>query len=235
MLFDLRSRGRRTTVRIVYGGLAVVFLLAFVGLGVGTGFGGSLNVGELFNGGGSTKTYGATVARAKKRTHHEPSSPAAWAARVEAELHQLTEPEYTNQSTEGFTSNGKQLIAQIQQSWERYLTLEPKNPSPALAHRMISVLGEGGAEQAAAEVRALEIVISAEPPSATLYSELAQYSYQAKNTRQADLAAEKAIGLAPQSERARLKGILANLKKNGGHASSASSEGTEGAEGTEGG
>ena len=60
------------------------------------------------------------------------------------------------------------------------------------------MLGEGGAEQPKAEVQALQIVIPAEPPSVVLYTELAQYAYQAGNTRQGDLAAEKAIALAPK-------------------------------------
>jgi hypothetical protein len=231
MLFDLRSRGRRTTVRVLYGGLAVLFLVTFVGLGVGTGFGSNFSIGELFGGGGSSKTYGAVVAKAQKRTQREPSNPAAWAERVEAELRQSSEPGYSNQSAEGFTPQGKALLVKVGQSWERYLALE-KNPSPALAHKMIAVLGEGGAEQPAAEVGALQIVIGAESPSPILYTELAQYSYQSGNKRQADLAAEKALSLAPKSEHARLKGILAALKKNGGKATSAASaEGAEGAEG----
>jgi hypothetical protein len=223
MLFDLRSRGRRTTVRVVYGGIAIIFVIAFVGAGVGTGFGGNFSVGELF-GGGSSKTYTSVVQAAEKRTKREPSNPAAWQALVEAQLRQSSESEYSNQTTGGFTGKGKQLLAHIQQSWERYLAVEAKNPSASLAHRMIVVLGEGGTESPAAAVRALQIVIPAEPPSVILYTELAQYSYQAGNTRQADLAAEKAIALAPKSERARVKGVLAALKKNKGHPNSASAE-----------
>lgn len=231
MLFDLRSRGRRTTVRVVYGALAVIFVLFFVGAGVGAGLGFNYNIGELISGGGSTKTYGAAVEKAEKQTKREPDNPAAWAARVEAELRKSSEAEFSNQTTGGFTTQGKKLLNRIQESWERYLALEPKNPSPALAHRMINVLGEGGAENPAAEVRALQIVIPSESPSVVLYTELAQYSYQASNTRQADLAAEKALSLAPASERARVKGVLAELKKNGGHTSAAaSSEGVEGGE-----
>jgi hypothetical protein len=230
MLFDLRSRGRRTTVRLVYGGLAVLFLFAFVGLGVGTGFGGSFNVSEVLGGGGGAKTYGKQVAAARKRTQRESQSAAAWAARTEAELLQASESEYSNASSGGYTSKGKQYLAGLLHSWEEYLHLEPKKPSPQLAHRMVVVLGEGAAEQPAAEVQALQIVIASEPPSAALYAELAQYAYQAGNKRQGDLAGEKALQLVPKSERARLKGELTALKKNGGHPSSSSTASTEGTE-----
>jgi hypothetical protein len=230
MLFDVRSRGRRTTVRVVYAGIAILFAVTFIGAGVGTGFGGNFNIGELFNS-SSPKAYTSEVAKAQKATQREPNSAAAWAHLVEAQLHQAGESEYSNQSTGGFTSKGKQLLAHVQRSWERYLALEPNNPSPQLAHKMINVLGEGGAEQPAAEVGALQIVVAAEPPSAALYSELAQYAYQAGNTRQGDLASEKAISLAPQAQRAELKGELAALKKNKGRPPSSSASTSEGGEG----
>ena len=50
----------------------------------------------------------------------------------------------------------------------------------------------------------------APPCSATL----AEYAYKAHNDRQGDLAAAKAVSLAPASERARLKKELAELKKS---------------------
>jgi hypothetical protein len=222
MLFDLRSRGRRTTVRVVYGGLAVLFVFAFVGFGVGTGLGGNLNIGTLFGSEAKETTYTKQVAAARKRTKREPANAAAWLARAEAELRQSAEPEYSNvnSSVGGFTSKGKKLLGEVQRSWEEYLRLEPKNPSPALAKKMSNVLGEGGAEQATAEVRALQLVIASEPPSDALYAALAQYSYMSGNKRQGDLAAEKALELAPKTKRAELKGQLAALKKNGGHATS---------------
>ena len=40
MLFDLRGRGRRNTVRVIYIGLAVLIGVGLVGFGVGGGFGG---------------------------------------------------------------------------------------------------------------------------------------------------------------------------------------------------
>ena len=40
MLFDLRGRGRRTTVRVVYMGLALLLGIGLVGFGIGGGFGG---------------------------------------------------------------------------------------------------------------------------------------------------------------------------------------------------
>jgi hypothetical protein len=57
-------------------------------------------------------------------------------------------------------------------------------------------------------------VVAAEPQSASLFGALAEYAYKAKNTRQGDLAAAKAVSLAPSTDRARLKKELAELKKS---------------------
>ena len=93
-------------------------------------------------------------------------------------------------------------------SWNTYLTLEPHNPSATLAQRMLSVYGEEGLNQPAAEVAALQIVIPTKPPSAALYAELAEYSYKAHDVSQGDLASEKAVSLAPAAERKRVKAEL---------------------------
>jgi hypothetical protein len=227
MLFDLRSRGRRRTVRVVYGGIAVLFLLGFVGFGVGSGLGGNFNVGELLGKGGG-HSYASQVSKARKQTQREPGNPAAWKYRTESELLEAREGAYTNSSTGGYTAEGRKLLPKIQRSWERYVALEPKNPSPELAHKMLGILGEEGLDQPAATVQALQIAIAAEPSSRALYAELAQYAYQAGNKRQGELASEKALSLTPKSEQARLRGELAALKKNGGHLSSAAT--TAGAE-----
>jgi hypothetical protein len=43
---------------------------------------------------------------------------------------------------------------------------------------------------------------------------LADYAYKAHNTRVGDLAAEKAVSLAPASQQAQLRNAFAALKKN---------------------
>lgn len=219
MLFDLRGRGRRRTVQFIFTGIALLFLLGYIGFGVGSGLGGEESIGSLFGKGGGGKSASSQVETAKKRTHREPSSAPAWAALTEAQLRQASESTYTNDSATGggYTAAGRKYLPRIQRSWERYLALEPKNPSSNLAHRMLGVLGEEGIDQPAAEVQALQIVIAGEPSSKALYATLAQYAYQAGNARQGDLASEKALSLTPKSERAHLKGELTALKKNGGH------------------
>ena len=215
-------------MQIVYGGIAVIFLVGFIGFGVGSGLGGNFNVSELLGEGGGGKSYSGQIKEAQKKTKREPGNAAAWAALVQAQLRQSSGSEYSNQSGVGFTSQGKKLLAQIQHNWERYLALETKNPNPALAKKMVLVLGEEGLNQPAAAVQALEISVSAEPSNRSLYALLAQYAYAADNVRQGDLAAEKALALTPKDEQARLKGVFNALKKNAGHPNTtAAGEGSE--------
>jgi hypothetical protein len=225
MLFDLRGRGRRRTVQIIYLGLALIFLVGFIGFGVGVGGGGGGLYNAIFenNNGSGSASFAAKVEAARKRTQREPQNAKAWAALTEAQLHQAGEEAYSNPATGQFTSKGKQYLNQISQSWNTYLKLQPHNPSPTLAQRMLTVYSEEGLNQASEEVAALQIVIPTKPPSAALYASLAQYSYRANNRSQGDLAAKKAVSLAPASERARIKSYLEGIKKNptGGAASSA--------------
>src|SRR5579875_3506333 len=85
MLFDLRSRRRRGTVRVIYILLAIVMVVGLVGLGIGTGnTGGLLNAGSNGSGGGSTNSLDNTqVKSAVKAVRHNPSA-ANWAALMSA-------------------------------------------------------------------------------------------------------------------------------------------------------
>ena len=76
MLFDLRSRGRRRTVQVVYLGLALLMGggLVLFGVGTGSGNGGLLNA---FTGGGRAatraKSLSAQEKAALKQTRQNPT------------------------------------------------------------------------------------------------------------------------------------------------------------------
>lgn len=220
MLFDLRARGRRRTVQIVYLGLALLFLLGFVGFGVGVGGGG----GGIFNAftensGSSSASFAAKVASAQKRTRQHPSDPAAWAALIEAQLHQASEPEYFHSSaggaseTEGYTAKGKVLLAKIAGSWNTYLKVQP-HPSNEVALKMVNVFGEAGLAQPGPEMHALQLAIATGPPSVRLESLLAEAAYKSGKLGVGDAATRKTLSLTPAAERGRVKKYLAELRKN---------------------
>ena len=215
MLFDLRGRGRRRTVRIIYSLLALIFLIGFVGFGVGGvggGGGGLLNfLGEEKETGGSS--FAGQIETQRKILSKHPNDASAWAALASAQLHEGSNEAYVEASTGKFTSKGKELLGEIANSWSHYVAIESK-PSPELAQRMLVVFAEEGLNEPAKEVEVLQIVIASKPQSAALYGELANFAYQAKNTGLGDLAAKKAVSLTPPAQRAKVVAELARIKGN---------------------
>jgi hypothetical protein len=217
MLFDLRGRGRRRTVRVIYLGMAVLMGVGLIGFGIGGGFGSSgiFNAASNNNGSGSA-SYGDQVKQDVKQTQRQPSNAAAWAKLArDSFLLAGTGGNYDNSTANGsFTAQAQPVLAQVKNAWNHYLALNP-NPSPDLATEMVQVFeGPGGLNDPASAVAALQIVIAANPASASNYERLAVYAYQAGNARQGDLAAAKAVSLTPVAQRATTKAELAALKKN---------------------
>jgi hypothetical protein len=214
MLFDLRGRGRRRTVRIVYTGLAVLMGFGLIALGIGGGFGsgGILSAFTGNEGSSSGASFAAEVSKYRKLTQKEPHSAAAWAGLTKALLHEAG-LEGLATST-GLTSKGKEVYSEAAQAWNGYLALNPSKPNSELAKRMVVIYGEEGLNEPANAVAVLQLVVADEPKSAAAYSQLAEYAYKAKNPRVGDLAAAKAVALAPAAERKRLQTLLAEYKKN---------------------
>jgi hypothetical protein len=219
MLFDLRGRGRRRTVRIVYSGLALLFLLGFVGFGVGGGFGGSGSGGgvleAVFGGSenGNGPNYEAQVKRARKLTVQQPNNPSAWSGLIHALLLQAGSGENYNSNENVFTTKAQPQLKEISAAWQRYLKLEPHHPSSEIAAEALRVYtSPGGVNEPAQAVKAIKIEIADRAPSASLYYDLALLSYQAKDKTEGDRASKKAIALAPSSEKKVLEAYLAQAK-----------------------
>jgi hypothetical protein len=210
MLFDLRGRGRRGTVRVIYIGLALLMGVGLVGFGIGGGFGGGGILSAASNNEGSgSASFANQIKKYEKLTRREPHSIAAWEGLVKARLQ-----ESSNFTQNGVTSKGKELFQGASEAWQNYLALNPPNPSSTLATQMVLVYGEEGLNQPAQAVSALQIVVAARPTSAALYAELAQYAYKAHNTGTGDLAAAKAVSLAPAAQRVRVHNELVAIRRN---------------------
>jgi hypothetical protein len=210
MLFDLRGRGRRRTVRVIYIGLAVLIGLGLVGFGVGGGLGGAgifSSVSE--NESSSSTSFSAQIKKYRKLTKQQPTNQAAWEGLIKAQL-----GESSNFTQNGVSSKGKELFSEVSQSWQSYLALNPHRPNPTLASQMVLVYSAEGLNQPSDAVAALQILIASRPNSPTLYAELAEYAYKAKDTRTGDLAAAKAEALAPANEKGQYKKALAEVKAN---------------------
>jgi hypothetical protein len=214
MLFDLRSAGRRRTVKLIYLGLAVVMFVGFVGFSIGSsGLGGGL-LDVFTNGGGGTTSSGTgrfqqEVTRAVARTRAQPESPAAWAALAQARVRLAGVGDNFDTNSSNYTGKGLVQLGGAATAWNKYLNLDPKNPDPRLARQMLQAFV--ALKSAAGAAGAQEIITTDDPTSNTFY-QLAVYAYAAGQTRKADLAAAKAISLAPKTDRKALKAQLTQAK-----------------------
>jgi hypothetical protein len=214
MLFDLRGRGRRRAVRVLYTGLALLMGVGLVGFGIGGGFGS----GGLFNSltsseGANSASFASQITKYRKLTEKQPHSLSAWEGLTKNLLHEAGGEQYVTNSGV-VTSKGKALFKQAAQAWSSYIALNPPKPNAELALLMRSVYSEAGLNEPAKGVQIMQLVVAAKPTVAAFYAELAEYAYKAHNTRVGDLASEKAVKLAPATARTRVKDELAEVKKN---------------------
>lgn len=214
MLFDLRSRGRRRTVQAVYLGLALLMGggLVLFGVGAGNGFGGILNA---FTGSGSGSAQKQVVSQQEKtalrETQLNPSSPSAWSDLVQARYAAASQGNDFNSSTGTFTALGKRELAATTQAWQQYLKLT-KSPDPSvtiLAARAYEALGNYAGAATTWETETLS-----SPNESKGFQCLAANAYAAKQNRKGDLAAAKAVSLAPKVSRTTLNQELQQAKTN---------------------
>jgi hypothetical protein len=216
MLFDLRARGRRRTVQVVYVSLALLFLVGFIGFGVGVGGSGGSPVEAIFGSkeGSSSSSYAKQVSEAEKQTKTHPNEAYAWAKLAEALFHNANGSEFYDEEKQQFTAKGKEQLTKVVNAWNRYVALKPTDPPLTIADDMVRVFSEEGLNQPAEAVAALQLIIPTKPPSVGLYGDLAKYAYQAKNVSVGDLAAQQTISLTPAAKRKEVEADLERLKKN---------------------
>jgi hypothetical protein len=218
MLFDLQSRNRRAFVKVIYVGLAVLMGGGLVLFGIGTGTGGGGLFDALTGGGSSTSAQVSTLEkRAAREVRLNPQNPKAWADLAQARIQTAgLEGNYDSTANQGqgqFTKAGLAKLQQASDAWHRYLTLDPQHPSATLAQLMASkAYGQVGLNQPADAASAMEIVTE-QQPNASSYSALAQFAYVANQMRKGDLAAAKAVQLAPAAQRRLVRAQLANTKR----------------------
>jgi hypothetical protein len=204
VLFDLRSKGRRRTMQVVYIGLAILLASGLVLFGIGTGTGGGGLLGGLSGSGSSGNQAGAVgkaAQQAQARVTQNPKDTAAWAALIQARYENAQSAGVNNA---GFTNFGKQQLALVSNEYEQYLKLVPKPDvtTATFAARAYSYLADYPQEAATWDQ------ITAQSPTAVGYKCLALSAYAAKNTGLAELAQAKLLSKVPKSQRKTLAAEL---------------------------
>jgi tetratricopeptide (TPR) repeat protein len=209
MLFDLRGRGRRRTVQMIYLGLALLMGGGLVLFGVGGATNGGLldafkadsgsqNVSDVFK---------KRIDNAEKAVKVRPNDPKAWAELTRVRYQQAGTGDGFDQNNGVFTDKGKDQLRQTEAAWNKYVSLTDK-PDDTVASLMVQAFGQAGLNEPDKAVAAQEIVIDSREATAPMYVQLAALAYQAGQTRKAELASKKALELTPKDDREQVKAQL---------------------------
>src|SRR5215210_2905303 len=200
MLFDLRGK-RRRAVQATYLTLAVLMGGGLVFFGIGGDVSGGLL--DAFKGGNDNDSnvnsaVQKRIDRNRERLRANPQSKPV--------LKELVRDEYslaTAQTSSNSTAFPKEARDELRGSaayWQRYLQAEKGEPDADLARVALQVYDVNALNKQ----KAAQIVARADN-DAPSYLRLVQYSTLAKDKRTADLAAKKAVDLAPKADRATVK------------------------------
>ncbi len=215
MLFDLQSPRRRRVVRVVFGGLAAVFAISFVALGVGTG-GSGFSLSDLFGGGGSSSSsaFDGQISAAEKALAANPNDTAAMAQLVQFHYSAAIQDVDSNGQ---LNSDGQQHLREGADAWNKYVKAANGNVTSTAALYALQTFDQLGnvdfqkartdtsASEALSDVSAAvgdwktaaaaqQILIRMQPKKATAnsYARLASYLYLSGQTQAGNQAVAQA-------------------------------------------
>lgn len=207
MLFDLQG-SRKSAVRVIYLGLAILMGGGLVLFGVGSSVQGGLF--DAFSGGSNGEgQYKKAVVVAQKKVNAAPKSPTARQELIRARYNLAGTSKNFDQKTGKFTKNGKVVLTAIGKDWDAYVKVVDK-PDPQTA--LFAVQAFVNLEDAKGAVGA-QRVVAEERPEAAQYLALMQYALAAGDGRIAELSQKKALSLADKEDRPALKKQIKELKK----------------------
>ncbi|UJA21725.1 hypothetical protein HJD18_16900 [Thermoleophilia bacterium SCSIO 60948] len=214
MLFDIRSGKRRRVVQVVFGFLAVLFAVSFIGFGIG----GDVNIdpSSLFGGDGgdaSTEAYEGDIEDAEAALAKNPRDEQALVKLATAHYligQQGLGPVDPQTQRASVTDEARAQFDQAFAAWDRYLKLKPKRIDEAAASQILGAYvtvddfeGAAKTQQAIAEAR----------PTTESYIALANYRGQDNDIDGVIAAASEATKLADGSMKQQLQKQLAQLKR----------------------
>jgi hypothetical protein len=213
MLFDLRGRGRRRTVQAIYLTLALLMGggLVLFGIGSDAGQGGLVDAFTGGGGGSGNDQVDDLVERAEERARTNPRDPAAFAALAQARYQAANTGDRIDQATGGYTTEGREALTGSVQAWQRHVQLAGDRPDPSVAAVITNAYEALGQFGQAANAWGV-VATSREDAGAGEFVRLAQLYYRAGDTRQGDLAADRAVDAAPRAQRRTVRRNLQQLK-----------------------
>jgi hypothetical protein len=211
MLFDLRGR-RRRAVQVTYLTLAVLMGGGLVLFGIGGASGGILDAitGNSSGGGGSTDSgLEKRIENQEQKLKTSPNDAAALAELVR--LHYQVASSQTPSGSTTIPEDGKDDLRKAGAYWDRYVKATDNNPDPGLARYALIIFDRNGLNQPEKAKDAVR-VLAADANDAQTYLLLVQYATAAGDKRTAQLAAQKAVDLAPKDQRKQVEKTAKQLQ-----------------------
>ena len=144
MLFDLRGRGRRRTVQVIYLSLAILMGGGLVLFGIGGGTNGGL-FDAIGGSGGSSANVDAVFQKRldtyNQRLKANPQDAAALIGLTKLHASNASVGENYNQTQQAYTAKGLAELRQASAAWQRYLATKPAKPDADTATQMTQAYG----------------------------------------------------------------------------------------------
>jgi hypothetical protein len=211
MLFDLRGR-RRRAVQVTYLALAVLMGGGLVLFGIGGGVSGGLldAIGGSSGGGDGNSQLEKRIDRNEKRLAASPSNAAVLTALVQD--HYALAVADQSQGSSTFPEDAKGDLRAAARYWQRYREAETGQPNASLARVALQIYAAGALNQPKEAAQAMAIVAEDQNDYQS-YLALVQQAAAAGDKRTADLAAQKAVDLAPNDLKKQVKKAAEQAKK----------------------
>jgi hypothetical protein len=211
VIFDLKSGKRRRVVQVVFGFLAFVFFISFVGFGVGSDVTGGIFDALGIGGGnssGSDPQFEQQIDDAQSAVDANPKSGNAAADLIGAYYASATSSGVSTDQQTGQVSISEDAhndLLHAAQAWDDYIKTKPAQPSVAAAASAVQVfqlLNEAGGAAEAQEV------VANDQRSAAGYAQLAFYLYADLQIDKADKVAKQAVAASDSTTRKQIEKSL---------------------------
>jgi hypothetical protein len=210
MLFDLRGR-RRRAVQATYLMLAVLMGGGLVLFGIGGDVSGGLfdAIGGNSTGGGGNGQLEKRIERQQETLKSSPGNEAALAELVR--LNYQVAASQVPSGTSKVPEEGQDDLRKAGAYWERYVKAKQGEPDAGLARIALFVYNEDGLNQPDKAKEAVR-VLAAQANDTQTYLLLVRYATAAGDKRTAQLAAQKAIDLAPKDQRKQVEKVAKQMQ-----------------------
>jgi hypothetical protein len=214
VIFDLKSGKRRRLVQVVFGMLAAIFVISFVGFGIGSNAAGGLfdALGIGGSSSGSTDTgYDQQIEDAQNKVDADPSNERALLDLVNYHYLAGTQNGIETDPQTGQTTISEDAHSQLEDAvaaWQDYLHTKPAKPEAAAAASAAQAYSFLADFSGAAEAQR---IVAEDGNSAAAFGQLALYLYQDLKLEAGDAAGQQAVKAADPSQRQQIQKQMDNL------------------------